>query len=236
MTPGLSVLFLGKKNDAHCGQALEFIRQNSGQVEAACGTFGEKFPDGLRDWQGDVIVSYLSRWIVPKRLLRRAKLAINFHPAPPEYPGIGCNNFALYENASQYGATCHHMAEVVDSGQIIGVKRFPVFQTDTVASLLERTYAFQLTLFYEIMGTVFSGGTLPASTETWTREAFTRDQLNELSMIDPMMSAEEIRRRVRAVTYGPWRPTARIGGMTFELTDINSVTETKSHTNGKYTA
>ena len=58
--------------------------------------------------------------------------AINFHPASPEYPGTGCNNFALYENAGEYGVTCHYMAPKADTGKIIKVKRFPVFANDDV--------------------------------------------------------------------------------------------------------
>ena len=60
------------------------------------------FPKEAKKWQGDYIISYLSRWIVPSYLLNNAKIAsFNFHPASPEYPGIGCNNFALYILLSQ---------------------------------------------------------------------------------------------------------------------------------------
>ena len=38
-----------------------------------------------------------------QNLLKKAKKsAVNFHPASPDYPGIGCNNFALYDNAYLY--------------------------------------------------------------------------------------------------------------------------------------
>ena len=72
-------------------------------------------------------MSYLI-WVVPEWLLRKAKIAaINFHPASPDYPGIGCRNFALYENAKEYGVTCHHMSATIDTGSIIEIKRFPIF-------------------------------------------------------------------------------------------------------------
>ncbi len=140
-TNNLSLLFLGKADDADCARALEFCQKNFAHVAFCLGKWGDPLPDEIRRWEGDTIISYLSRWVVPEELLNRAKkAAINFHPASPEYPGIGCNNFALYENAKEYGVTCHHMASKVDTGKIIAVKRFPVYPEDDVAALLKRTY------------------------------------------------------------------------------------------------
>ena len=119
-----AVLFLGKADDAHTGRAAEFCRLNFSEVEVHVGKWGEPFPGPARAWSGDCIISYLARWIVPRDLLQRAGTAINFHPGPPEYPGYGCNNFAIYDEAREYGVTCHHMAPRVDTGAIIAVKRW----------------------------------------------------------------------------------------------------------------
>jgi methionyl-tRNA formyltransferase len=174
-------------------------------------------PSAIQNWEGDYIVSYLSRWVVPDALLKRAlKAAINFHPASPEYPGIGCNNFALYENASEYGVTCHHMAAKVDTGRIIAVRRFPVYAEDDVAALLRRTYENQMALFFEIVQLMAEGKELPVSEEKWTRAPFTRKQFNELFCITPDQSKEEIARRIRAISYGPYQPYVEIEGYRFE--------------------
>lgn len=66
--------------------------------------------------------------------------AINFHPAPPEYPGSGCINFALYDNAQEYGVTAHLMNEKIDNGRILEVRRFPIGKLDDLESLLSRTH------------------------------------------------------------------------------------------------
>jgi hypothetical protein len=42
----------------------------------------------------------------------------------------------------------------------------------------------------------------PVSTENWTRKPYTRKQLNELCLLHPGMSAEEINLRLKATTYG----------------------------------
>lgn len=217
------LLFLGKADDADCRLALEFCQSRFEHVTFCLGKWGDPLPEYFRNWQGDYVISYLSRWVVPEELLKRAKTAaVNFHPASPEYPGIGCTNFALYEDAKEYGATCHHMASKVDTGQIIKVRRFPVHPEDGVDALLKRTYENQIELFYEIVGLMAEGKELPVSTETWTRPPFSRKQFNELFIIRPDMSADEVRRRIRAVSYKHWQPYVEIHGHKFEYKPITS--------------
>lgn len=213
-----SILFLGKKDDEYCNRALQFVEDNFENVTSYFSAWGEPMPEEIRNWSGDYLLSYLCRWVVPLAVIQSAqKGAINFHPASPDYPGIGCNNYALYEGASIYGATCHHMAKKVDTGKIIAVKRFAVFPTDNVRSLLHRTYEFQLVLFYEIVGTIINHEPLPAANEHWTRQPHSRKEFNELGIITPDMTADEVTRRVRAVSYGAFQPTVNIGEYHFEL-------------------
>lgn len=218
----VSILFLGKKNDLYCKRAFEFLLKNFEKVDVYLGEWGDKFPDRAKLWDGDYIISYLSRWIIPESLIGKSKIAaINFHPASPDYPGIGCNNFALYENAKEYGVTCHHMARKVDTGEIISVKRFPIYQTDDVSSLLSRTYDMQIVQFYEIIELIINGCSLPVSQEKWTRPPFTREEFNKLFFITPNMMDEEVKRRVRATNFGIWRPSVKIGGFVFDLAKNN---------------
>src|SRR6202142_1559262 len=188
-----SLLFLGKTDDPYCARALKYCQESFAQVSYSLGKWGDPLSDDVRHWEGDYIVSFLSRWVVPEEILKHAgKAAINFHPAPPEYPGIGCTNFALYENAKEYGATCHHMASKVDTGNIIAVKRFLVYPEDDVDSLFKRTDENQIALFFEIVQLMADGKELPVSNEKWTRPPFTRKQFNELFVIRPEISKDEI--------------------------------------------
>ena len=212
-----SILFLGKLDDPDCARALAFCQERFTDVTHCLGVWGDPLPDAARNWEGDYVISYLSRWVVPEFLLERArKASFNFHPASPDYPGIGCNNFALYEDAKEYGVTCHHMAPKVDTGAIIAVKRFPVYPEDGVEELLARTYVHQIELFFEILGLLAEGKDLPVSDETWTRPPFTRVQFNELFIIRPEMSKDEIARRIRAISYKHWQPYVEIEGYRFE--------------------
>lgn len=212
------VLFLGKADDPYTERALDFCLQAFTDVTACLGRWGDPLPAPMCTWEGEYILSFLSRWVVPEWVLLRAgRASLNFHPAPPEYPGVGCVNFALYEGAEEYGVTCHHMVAQVDSGPIVAVRRFPIYAWDTVASLLTRTYAYLEVLFYEVMDRLLAGDELPLAPERWRRPAFTRRDLDMLSRIEPGMTEEEVQRRVRATTFGPWRPFVLLHGHRFCL-------------------
>jgi methionyl-tRNA formyltransferase len=186
--------------------------------ETACyfSTWGQPLPDDVRQWRGDLIIGYLGRWIVPPDVAGHAAYgAINFHAGPPEYPGIGCQNFALYEGAAEYGVACHYMSPDVDTGQIIAVKRFPIFEADDVSSLLQRSYDYMLTLFHDVMSTFAVTGKFPTSKESWKRKAFTRKELNDLSVIPLEANKEEIARRRRALTFGAFAPYLELHGIRF---------------------
>ncbi|MBC8342383.1 MAG: hypothetical protein H8E61_00195 [Bacteroidetes bacterium] len=185
--------------------------------EILLGKRGDTFPEDAGWWKGDYIISYLSPWIIPEYLLNRAQVAsINFHSGPPEYPGIGCTNFAIYNQESIYGVTCHYMAAKVDTGEIIAVKRFPLLKTDTVFSLTQKGYSYILTLFYEVASQIYFEHTLPSCGETWKRKPYKRTELNKLCKINQDMDAEEIKRRIKATSF-PNAPGAyiEIEGMRF---------------------
>ena len=153
---------------------------------------------------------------MPTWLLENADTAINFHPGTHDYPGTGCYNFALYEEAKVYGCVCHHMAEKVDTGVIIEEKTFPTIGVDSVEQLKQRTMEGMVGLFEKIVSAIAHGEELPTAPIAWSRRPFTRHDLEDLRKINADMSAEEIRRRVRAVTY-PGFPGAEIeiGGVSF---------------------
>lgn len=211
----MNILFLGAKNQPVSKAALTFLTRHA-DVEYHLGEWGQPLPQDAEWWRGDLIVSVNSRWILPEFLLKQARLAaINFHPAPPEYPGIGGLNWALYEGAKEYGVTCHHMAPVVDSGRIIRVVRFPVLPSDDVESLLARTHAYQLALIMEVMAGVFAGGSIPASDWCWAGRARTRGELNALSRIFTAMPQDEVERRIRATAHNGWMPYVEVCGWRF---------------------
>lgn len=212
------VLFLSKKENAFAQRAADFIQKNFSDPVIFSGDRMEALPEHVLNWKGDLMISFISSWVFPKQLLENASYAaINFHPGSPEYPGIGCTNFAVYNNEKEYGVTCHHMKAAVDSGNIIAVKRFPLKKDDTVYEVTQHCYHLIEEMFYEIMNCILQSRSLPISTENWRRKPYTRKQLNELCEIKADMSEEEIERRIKATTYKhPWAFT-KIGNRIFKL-------------------
>ena len=204
---GPRFLFLGKAGELTCERAAEYLSLHA-PTRVEMGQRGDLFPVPKGEGLWDYLISYLSPWIVPQWLLEKTWCAaVNFHPGPPEYPGIGCTNFALYEGATRYGVTCHSMERVPDTGSIIRAVYFPLYQEDTVLSLTHRCYAHLSSLFYEMADRMLSGASLPTSEQSWTRRPFRRAELDALCRLTPDMSSDEVKRRIRATTF-PGYPSA----------------------------
>jgi methionyl-tRNA formyltransferase len=200
------VLFLGKKDNLFAERAAEYLRKHFQHPLIFIGDRNDKLPPEVLNWQGELLISFIGSWIIPDTVLQRASYAaINFHPGSPEYPGTGCTNFAIYNKEKEYGVTCHYMKAMVDTGNIIAVKRFPLTDDDTVFGVTQQCYQLIEKLFYEIMDCILQGNPLPSSTEQWKRKPYTRKELNDLCYIRPDMTKEEVERRIKATTYRwPW--------------------------------
>jgi methionyl-tRNA formyltransferase len=200
-------------------RALEVAKGafSAASVEVITGEFGDA-PPTLATEDVDVLLSFLAPWVVPPDVLKQAPLALNFHPGPRQHPGIGCYNFALYDGDERYGCVCHHMEARVDSGAIVAARSFGISSDDTVESLQQRTLTELLTLFEQMCALIVADEDLVPLADQWTREPRTRTQLEALCRVTPDMSDEEVRRRVRAVTY-PGKPGAfvELAGMRFVL-------------------
>ncbi len=209
-----SVILFSKQDDFSL-RAAAFARQAfSERLRVYTGKVGDPFPE-IPD-NPDTILSFLSPWIIPANLLNRADLALNWHPGSADYPGIGCYNFALYEEAEEFGAVSHIMAAKVDTGAIIEERRFPVTQDDSVETLKLRTMEIMLSMFEDSVENLASGKILEPCGVKWSRRPFTRKELNDLTVITTDMSEEEVKRRIRATTYpGYPGPKVKVGGEYF---------------------
>lgn len=216
-TASTRVLFLGKRDDDWTDSALADCIRCFPDTEHHLGDWDESLPADVQGWQGDYLISYLSRWVVPAKLLASTrKAALNFHPGPPAYPGIGCFSYALYDGLTEYGVTCHHMTERVDSGPIVAVRSFPILGTDDLDSLILKAYDVQLALFRDMLARLSSGEALPQSELRWTRAPILRREFDELGIITLDMPREEVSRRLRAMSGQAWRPTLEFHGHVFE--------------------
>jgi methionyl-tRNA formyltransferase len=230
-------LFFGKHGCDFSKRAYEFLVHLKFEVSSVLSrSRREPLPEDIRSWQGDYIFCFRSYFVLPKSLIDRAKIAaLNFHPAPPEYPGSGCLNWALYDNAKQYGVTAHIMNEKVDNGRIVECRRFPILPQDTVTTLLERAHLKTYDLLIDtaiglaMQGKQFLDRKLDDSKhETWRGEPRRIREIDKLKVINPTCSKEELERIIRA-TYTPlFPPIINLHGYKFVL-NVDSLDESETH-------
>lgn len=223
---GPQVLFFGRENCSATERILNKLLQYGFEVTIIKSTKrNEILPDATWSWRGDYIICFRSFFVIPKEILDNASVAaINFHPAPPEYPGSGCINFALYDEVTEFGVTAHLMNEYIDNGEIIEVHRFPITLNDNLSTALARTHSELLKLCSEfITGIYLQGGEfikerLAASMhERWDGKARLLSELEALQKIDPNMPEKELKRVIRATYIKDYPPFVELHGFRFFL-------------------
>lgn len=226
-TPGVvKILFFGRKGCESTEKALNHLESLECQVTfVESNSRGQELPEEVLDWAGEFIFCFRSLFVLPNQLLEKATIAaVNFHPGPPEHPGTGCINFALYEDDPNFGVTAHIMTERVDSGPILNCNRFPIFQGDSVGTLLQRTHRALLDLFVDVVSDLVSGGTgalqeklVTSSKEMWEGEARKVGDLDKLGIVELDATKEELERVIRATHTKSFPTSIYIHGYEFRL-------------------
>jgi methionyl-tRNA formyltransferase len=153
----------------------------------------------LAQLKPDVVLSFLNEYILRGPLLPIK--GINFHPAPPNYPGRGGASLALFDGERSYGATAHMIAAAVDSGAIVAVKRFSIEADDGCDTVYARAEIAALELLIEIVDRYGKSGEIGRDDgAAWARKPTTRREFQEWLVADPADRATFIR-KVKAARH-----------------------------------
>ena len=221
-----SVLFFFRKRCHLSQKAYQYLEHLGFDVTGVQSTdFKESLPEDINWWQGDYILCFRSFFVLPCNILKKAaKGAINFHPGPPEYPGNGCLNWALYDNAKYYGVTTHIMDERIDNGAIVECRRFPLLKQDNVDTLLARTHHKLFDLFIDIStglaleGNRFLDNKLAESqSESWRGKARKMSDLDNLQQVDASITKRDLEKIIRATYTSNFPPVINLHGHKFFL-------------------
>lgn len=167
------------------------------------------------------LVAFITSVIVPADVLRHLGYgAYNFHPGPPDYPGLSPAQFALYESVRSFGATMHRMVERVDAGPIVAFGRFEVRDGSTLETI--ETGAFQqlARLFWDFSPLLaLQPEPLAVLPLAWGDSKSTRQSTEAMCTISPDIDVAELHRRVAAFGRSPLglRPTVTLHGYRFRL-------------------
>lgn len=223
---GRRVLFFGRANCTATEELLsKFMRCDFDVTFVKSRQRGEKLPEDILLWEGEYIICFRSLYVLPKLLLEKAKIsAINFHPGPPEYPGSGCINFALYDEVENYGVTAHVMNELVDNGAILEVRRFPVTPCDSLSTVLRRTHSELSNLCSDFISGIYSfdakfieDKVKTSENENWNGKARLLKELDELQKVNLNISPDELKRVVRSTFIEEYPPIIELHGFKFRL-------------------
>lgn len=199
------VCLILKKNKKFNKSVINFLKKKNIFLDVFLGHVGDKFPQKIYNKNYDIIISYLSPWILKPKVLNSTKMYnINFHPGPPRYPGIGCFNFSILNSEKRYGVTMHLMEKKVDTGKIIKVKYFSSKNLNLI-DLINKSYSQMFKLFQQEMNKFFKRGFLTFSKEKWLRKAYKRKELNALNKISLNMPSNKIYKIMKSV-YHPDYP------------------------------
>ncbi len=175
----MSILFIGDKSSSS-KLAAQILQQNFSEVITIFYDHGETFPEEVNEWEGEWIVSYKSDLILSGNTLSKAnKGAINIHPAPPKYRGIGGYKYAIKNRDKKYGVTSHFMDTKIDHGKIILVKYFPIHNIQDSKLLKEVTAQYCIGVLQEIIGYMREHRSFPSSKKKWSKKLFTYKDIGE---------------------------------------------------------
>lgn len=166
------------------------------------------------------LIAFCTGTIVPPPILKRLNSgAYNFHPGPPEYPGIFPSCFAIYEDTKTFGATAHRMTDRIDEGEIIGTQSFPLGGTMDRLTLDKLALDNVLLLFQHLLPRLIDlTNEIPSSGNSWRGQARTKKDFNALCELPSDASQDEFNRRYRAVGEGPDHALSiRLFGQRFRL-------------------
>jgi sugar O-acyltransferase (sialic acid O-acetyltransferase NeuD family) len=236
---GAKVLFFGRNDCEASEKILNQMYQNGFNVTYIMSEHrNQQLPEGILEWEGDYIICFRSLFILRDKLLKKAKIAaINFHPGPPEYPGSGCTNFALYDEVNTFGVTAHLMNAKVYNGKILEVRNFSVDESDTLPDLLERTHRELYILCSKFINAINNEGEaflnlLASKCEdiNWVGEARLIKELEMLQNINLSINKAELERIIRATNIAGFPPNIMFHGYKFYL-NLDETKESQSSEN-----
>jgi methionyl-tRNA formyltransferase len=165
------------------------------------------------------LVAFSTTVIVPPEILGSLGYgAYNFHPGPPQYPGWAPAHFALYEQATEFGATMHVMVERVDSGPIVDAALFPIPAGISVLGLEGLAYAHLAQLFWRFSKTLATQSEpLPERPLQWGPKKNSQRAYQAICDISLDITKEELDRRIRVFgdNHFGMSPTIELHGVKF---------------------
>jgi methionyl-tRNA formyltransferase len=165
------------------------------------------------------LIGFCTPVIVPKAILDGLDgPAYNFHPGPPDFPGLYPACFAINSRADQFGVTAHEMWENVDEGPIVGVDRREISPDIDRMHLETLSHTMINQLFERLAPALVGDASLPHVDEHWSGTVTRQADFEAICEVPQNISLDDLELRYRAVGQGPDHSlNVKIHGVRFNL-------------------
>lgn len=219
------VLFFGRKGCLYSKKIKRFLLNNTSKLlYFESKKFNEKLKKKYLNLNYDYIICFRSFYILKKNLLKKVnKYAINFHPGPPEYRGVGAINHAFYNNSKFYGCTAHLINNKIDNGKIIDVKKFYINKKSNLSNVLNTTHKKMFNLALSTMKNLMKYPEYIKKKEIenrnikWSKKLYNLRDLNSLYEIKKNIKKNDLSKKIRATKYSIYKPYIILHGIKFIL-------------------
>ena len=219
------ILFMGRRGCSYSKRIRKLLEKNSKKFYYfESNKIGEKIDKKYLKLNYDYIFCFRSFYVLKKNILKKVnKAAINFHPGPPEYRGIGCVNYALYENSKFFGCSAHLINEKVDYGKIIDVKKFYINKKNSISEVLRKTLETMSSLAISTIKNIkknpdfIKNQILKNKGMKWSNKIKTLKDLNDFYQVNKDIKKKDFLNKIRATDTPQFKPYIKLYGKKFIL-------------------
>lgn len=215
------VMVLTSTASGHAGTAsVASLAARAGcRVEPAVLVKDPAFADTLREERVDLLLNVHSLFLANGAVVDAPAIgSFNLHPGPlPEYAGLNCPSWAIYNDEPEHGVTLHWMTSGVDTGDIAYQARFPLTGKDTGLTVSARCVRQGLPLIAKLLDDAAVGQIPRIKQDLAMRQVYKRKDIPHEGRIDWRLPASRIDAFIRAADYhplsAPWgHPAATLDG------------------------
>jgi len=112
----------------------------------------QKLIEAIKDFNGDLLISFCYNRIIHDDILGAVPLCINFHGSLlPNYAGAHALNWQIINGMNQSGVTIHQLTSEVDGGKILLQHKFKILATDDANDVLRKLISCSCGALHELM-------------------------------------------------------------------------------------
>lgn len=220
-----TVLLMGRSNCSYSKKIRKFLQKKSKKFYYfESHEIGEKIHKKYLNLNYDYIFCFRSFYILKNNLLKKVKkAAINFHPAPPEYRGTGCVNYALLDNSKFYGCTAHLINDKVDNGKIVDVRKFNINKEISISKVLIKTYKEMYSMAISLIKNIkknpdfLEKQILKNKNIKWSNKIKKLVDLDNFYQIKKNIKKKDLLKKIRATETPRFKPYIKLHGKKFIL-------------------